>query len=552
MDARPDYSSTTSESEDQEPSPYPDTRFFLESDVPYPKTELGLTSQQASPQSKCPGLSILDKSNYDLPYADEATYFRCIQCVKLHNVCNRALPFCSRCTSDTECVYLNRDLGSYKNQAEAIAAYEKSNPPQKRAPSKSVTPFGQSAPSSASAGRPFADKLNAQPGPKTIEWMDGDISHSQKKCPTSIVKQINTYRSGFESSVAATMWPSTKTCLYDKGRALIFVDQQTDQEVPVARYVYGNITQFFVVWLPSKNVAGVSKPAIFKFKVFKNEAAVRRNGTNYKPVYWQTWVPKGVHRESRTIIRYIEDKTKPKWTPSQTLAGPLVAAANVDTEKSATQQRRHVPNNDWSSASDGDEDTPQRSTSLVGVKRAHNSSTLSNDAGARAKRLEPGGWATYPSLARDRGHRGWFKGPAFSPSRNSGQQHHESTRASTTLSLPLPNARSSSTYPMRQPTKRGPDVVCIFKDSLGNVCGDYDYGECDTAQKLFDVACVAGIAQIEPPATRLLNVQFDRGGEGRIRPDNDGDFERVFIGELTKLVGEGKNRELQVTISPYL
>lgn len=105
---------------------------------------------------------------------------------------------------------------------------------------------------------------------------------------------------------------------------------------------------------------------------------------------------------------------------------------------------------------------------------------------------------------------------------------------------------------MRQPTKRGPDVVCIFKDSLGNVCGDYDYGECDTAQKLFDVACVAGIAQIEPPATRLLNVQFDRGGEGRIRPDNDGDFERVFIGELTKLVGEGKNRELQVTISPYL
>lgn len=105
---------------------------------------------------------------------------------------------------------------------------------------------------------------------------------------------------------------------------------------------------------------------------------------------------------------------------------------------------------------------------------------------------------------------------------------------------------------MREPQRRGPPLTVVFKNSSGEVEGSHPYDECDTAEKLFDVACVTRIAQIEPPATRLLKLEFDGGGHGCIRPDSAKDFEKIFMGELKKLLdAKSIQGEMKVTISAY-
>ena len=157
-------------------------------------------------------------------------------------------------------------------------------------------------------------------------------------------------------------------------------------------------------------------------------------------------------------------------------------------------------------------------------------------------------------MIQERGPGGRFSSrPSLSASVDE-PPHPHATGSSTKITLPNPIPRTPSTsFVIREPTKKGPNLAVSFQDSSGEVRGTYPYDECDTAQKLFDVACVAQIAQIEHPATRLLKVQFDGGGEGRIRPDNEQDFQNIFEAELKKLVnGAGGELEYRVTISPYL
>lgn len=97
-----------------------------------------------------------------------------------------------------------------------------------------------------------------------------------------------------------------------------------------------------------------------------------------------------------------------------------------------------------------------------------------------------------------------------------------------------------------------PPLTVIFKDSSGTIQGSYPYNECNTAEKLFDVACVSRIAQIEPPATRLLKVEFEGGGDGCIRPDNVSDYKNVFKAGLERLTDAvPSSTELKVTVRPY-
>ena len=263
------------------------------------------------------------------------------------------------------------------------------------------------------------------------------------------------------------------------------------------------------------------------------------------------WVPQGVnHKAARDIIRYKREAApKRSWVPSPSLnASPLDV---VDLDLNETKRTGQLSAKRRSSALE-----------LAVPKRARNDATPSNNKAQhgvhtpmRHKDRNAGQSSKEnPKMLRERGPDGLFSGqPSLSVSVDE-PKHSPATRPNTKTASPKPVARlAPPSSIVSEPTKKGLDLSVSFQDSSGEVRGTYPYDECNTAQKLFDVACVAQIAQIEPPATRLLKVKFDRGGEGRIRPDNEQDFRNVFEAELKKLVpGALGGSEFKVTISPYL
>ncbi|KAK5954216.1 hypothetical protein OHC33_004789 [Knufia fluminis] len=521
-DTRPDYSSRTSESEDDQ-SPA-ENKFFLESDIP----SRHVSKRDALPASKEPSVEGL--------YKDPNVYTKCMRCISGHLGCDRRAPFCNNCKSASDCVYLKK--AGFRNQGEALQAYRASLPPEK----KDLTRRESSFKAPHTMIKSETPRPQAKTTMKSIEWLDGDISHSQKKCPSSIMKLIGKHLAEFEASVAATIWPKSKTCYIDKGRDIQYVDAETDQEIPVARYTYGGGQQFFVVWLPPKDPNEVPRPAISKVRVYNNDGPKIRNGKSWKP-----WVPHGVHHRARDIVRYMRDLApNEKWIPSDVKHPASLDVVDLDLGES---NEVRPPSR-------------QRSASTLlqaGSKRARNDSVVSNDdtqngmhTSKRRKSHNVGqSWKDNPNMVRERGPGGLFSGRPSVASIDE-PTHSHATRSSTKATLPKPTARPPSTrFIVREPTRKGPNLAVVFQDSSGEVRGTYPYDECDTAQKLFDVACVAQIAQIEPPATRLLKIQFDGGGEGRIRPDNEQDFENVFEAELKKLIDGDKGRkEFRVTVTP--
>lgn len=556
VDSRPDYSSTTSESGD-DTSAFPETKFFLESDVPYPDYSLTTISDKSFSNIDPGGPSTLDRSTYKKSYVDEETYTRCVVCLKRHYHCDRKLTHCSRCTSASECIYVNR-LG-YKNQNEAIEAFLRHQGSRQREPSSSA----QSATKTERAEKTVrsdprkpnlgsvANSAHNGPTPsavKTVTWLDGDIFHSQKKCPVSILKQIKRHLPESERSVAATVWPGQKTCYYDCGRALLFVDELTDREVPVARYKYGTKSQFFVVWYPSEDKQKLI-PSIFRFKVYKNDPAVQRNSKTWKPVHWHTWVPIGTHHKPRVIIRYLEDKPlNMRFFPPAQESGKPQTFETTEEKRSSISGKKKLQDYGWSSASEGDEDIPHRTQQS---KRPRESSITSHDRASIAKRSKLQSWDENVNMRRERGAGGRFTGPE----KVSEPTASLATRTSIRTSIVQSGSDHSAGAMLNGLIKRKRvDLKCVFEDKSGKVRGIFPYEECNTAQKLFDVACVTDIAQIEPPATRLLKIQLDSGGiSRRIRPDNENDFKNVFQTELREHIDNVRNvSAVRVIVSPYL
>lgn len=558
IDTRPDYSSTTSESDDNY-SAYANTKFFLESDVPYPDSHSSTIPQGAVDLTKAEGLSVLDRSTYGESYADVATYLRCTRCVRLHISCDRKLPHCSKCTSIDECVYPKRDGRPVNVVMKKFTANETPQNPD-RAQNATATKHIEKTEKPI---RIFSTKPNPVTGVKAITWIDGDVEYSRKECPKYVVKQIERHLEEFESTVAASLWPKIKTCYYDCGRALMFIDELTDREVPVARYKYGDRFQFFVVWYPKEDDKLV--PAIFRFKVYKNDPPTPRNGKNWKPVHWHTWVARGTHHRARVIIRYIEDKQpNTHFVPPQEPEGkPLLIGSNqsdlVEIKSGSPPGKRRLQDYGWSSASDGDDDIPSRPHSIrhsksvtsisSSTKRRRESSITSYDLDESSKRPKHHSWSDHPNWKRERESNG-----RFSSAKATEASLANATRSSTrTAAAPL-NRNASNFSSLGELARRKKlDVTCVFKDKVGVVKGVYTFDECDTAQKLFDVACVAQIAQVEPPATRLLKIDFEGGGEGRVRPDNDKDYDHLFQTELKRLADNVRRvAAVKVIISPYL
>lgn len=555
IDSRPDYSSTTSESGD-DASTFPETKFFLESDVPYPEYSLTTISDKSFNNVESARPIALDRSVYGKTQADKETYTRCIKCLRLHVPCDRKLPHCSRCTSTSECVYLKRE--GHKNQDEAVKTFLQGQSSQLReiyagvkltAKTEKVDRPMRSDPRKLNLGSMASpvNQTSTSSEVKTVTWLDGDVFHSQMKCPAPVLKQIKRHLPEFERSVAATVWPGQKTCYYDCGRALMFIDEITDQEVPVARYRYGAKRQFFVVWYPGEDQKLV--PSIFRFKVYMNDPPIQRNGKSWKPVHWHTWVPIGTHHKPRVVLRYIEDKpSNMRFIPPAQESGVPQSFEAVEDRRPSLSGKKKMQDYGWSSASEGDVDIPHRPQQ---PKRARGSSITSHDQGSLAKRSKLQLWEENSKLRRERGTGGRFTGPEKSTEPANSLATRSSNRTSITHSKADHSAGFSIAGLIK---KKRLDMKCVFEDRLGKVRGVFPYEECDTAQKLFEVACVTEIAQIEPPATRLLKVQFDSGGVSRrIRPDNNNDFDNVFQAELKEHIDSIRNvSAFRVVISPYL
>lgn len=267
-DTRPDYSPTTNESEDEHS--LADTRFFLESDIP-----------SGAPLDRTMH-SVSRGPSTEQSYMDPRIYTKCMRCIQRHSGCDRRFPFCKSCKSASECVYWKK--AGFQNQEEALRVYRASLLHETKQVPRRTSSFKPPKTSFKS------ESPQTQPNTaiKDIEWLDGDISHSQKKCPSSITKLIGRHLVEFDQSIARRLWSTGKTCYMDRGREAVYVDPHTDQEVPVARYRYGGGHQFFVVWLPGEDPSDALEPAICKFRVYNNDGPVMRNGTSWIPLMWRS------------------------------------------------------------------------------------------------------------------------------------------------------------------------------------------------------------------------------------------------------------------------
>lgn len=263
------------------------------------------------------------------------------------------------------------------------------------------------------------------------------------------------------------------------------------------------------------------------------------------------WVPqKATHKAARDIIRYIRDTApNPKWTSQHSTNQTSLDVVDLDLDES--KDKRQASAKRKLSAGQHTDLKRVREDSTVSNSYARNGVSTTK----RHKKHNAGqSWKENPNTIADSGPGGLFPSGPFSSASIDEPTHSHATRSSTKDALFKHIARPpSANFVVREPRKKGPNLSVSFQDSSGEVRGTFTYEECDTAQKLFDVACVAQIAQIEPPATRLLKIKFSGGGEGRLRPDNEQDFQIVFEAELKKLVtGALGGSEFHVTISPYL
>lgn len=385
----------------------------------------------------------------------------------------------------------------------------------------------------------------AQTSLKHIAWLDGDISNSQRYCRKPILKLIMNHLTEFESGVAATKWPPSKGVTHDAGRIVRYVHVETDEEVAMARYQYGKNSQFFVVWLPGKTTNDPPEPAICKFQVYDG-TVITRHGQSWKAITWKTWVLRNIARKSHTIWRCVPSGS----APAQSAVASSRRASSVKT--ATTSRTAHLQG--YISSDDEQISLRPRSAILEGSIKRKRTEIFGNDETTtffkRQKDTDHQGGTN--GLDSDR-RKEWLndKGSRISPPRDAGPNPH-ATRSPTRVSNGQTQQKESR-YFTREPVKKGPNLTCVFQDKAGTDQEAYPYDECDTAQKLFDVACVDKIAHIEPPPTRLLKISFDGGGEGRLRPDNQNDFTNIFEAELNKLISKGSGASVwTVAISPYL
>lgn len=170
-------------------------------------------------------------------------------------------------------------VADYRDGQDALDSFRRSQTrgSQKRNPNETII----------SASKETLD-MNAGFISRVIAWQEGDISHSQKKCPNSIVNLIRRHKKDSKDTQLARLWPKDKTVYGERDGDCIFVDEVTDRDVPVARYTYKDTKQFFVAWLTAQDTSLPSAPVVCKFRVYKSPPPLERDGRNWMPMRWLT------------------------------------------------------------------------------------------------------------------------------------------------------------------------------------------------------------------------------------------------------------------------
>ena len=261
-----DYS-PTSESE-LEDIPAIKPKFYLESDISKSEIATKNTTMMDSPTA----------------LADFGHAVRCTKCIAQHRGCDRALPFCGRCTTPSECVYPNSRSGSRQRAESKTNSLELS---ERKA-------IDQIQPLNMRSNQENLIQSKLPPSMKDIVWKDGEESQSQRQCPRAIIELVARYLGDFTSKVIATPWPNQKGCFYDMGREVIYIDDQIPypRDIPVARYLYGGTKQFFIAWLSGKDTSSSWAPhVVIYLNKGQTNAIVNYKERRWRTVYWKTWEP---------------------------------------------------------------------------------------------------------------------------------------------------------------------------------------------------------------------------------------------------------------------
>lgn len=472
---------------------------------------------------------------------DRTLYWSCIHCIRGHQSCDMKVPGCSRCVGKRKCIYTLRS--EFPTQKSAVEAYKgdlasptiAGQPMRNRSP-KQFTPTSTFAavnqptgpsvftslhnnqnPSMAShSNQPTPPSLSVfrrndsdpadtstkqviSSGVPTIQTIDSNNANLLLPCPKGIVQLIKNHQEEFESTIVKSKWSQRITIVKEEhGRPVVYVDAETEKEIPVTRYEYGHKKQFIVGWPPQ------SKPAIFYYAETRSNKITVFQGKNYRSVFWKSWRPPGSEVPPNMILRMIEDDSQESSVQKVTVAdlnNSVLHEVPGPTETSVNKRRQSAP-------VDNDQHASKKIRTQLG--EGSTGERLMNIA----KQQIPSGRASMPAQV-------------------------ETTKRDL---LPENGYAWPSTIAAQ----------IIIKDKRGEIQGTYALEECDTAQKLFTSACQALIMQVEPSSIRLFKVELNGVVAGAIRPDNEADFEKILTKMLERLSEDGHTAEASIVVSHAL
>ena len=320
--------------------------------------------------------------------------------------------------------------------------------------------------------------INPANGLPLIQTVDSNDSDFIVPCPDSILRLLSQYQQEFESEVLKAKWSNTISITVNEHKQhILYVDLETQEELPITRYEYGLKKQFCVGWPRGKD------PAIFTYFETKSNKITVHKASHYRSVVWRSWSPKGAMLPRSHIL---EDRSHDSNLSKVTVA---------DLSRSM-----------------GYTSSPE----ITNDNKRRRSAPVANDE---------------PVVKKIRQH---YKTSEEDTSRLDLKSNGIKNIGRASLPARIESTKDDS-HTQDLTSMNDPDisnVQVVFKDKEGKVQGICPFDECDTAEKLFQQACFY-LIDLDPFKVRLFKLDLNDRVVG-LRPDNKNDFEQSFLKAVTK------------------